>query len=157
MQLSGIHHITAVSARIVDNVDFYTQVLGLRLVKKSVNQDDVSAYHLFYADKLGSPRHRYDIFRLAAYRTKCTWFRQYCWYCIPGRQPIGIGILVSAFLIRGSNILRSRNSPGGKFCRLKILKVSNCIWSTTRVQSSREKFGSVQISRMSTLCEVFTA
>jgi glyoxalase family protein len=55
MQLSGIHHITAVSARIVDNVDFYTQVLGLRLVKKSVNQDDVSAYHLFYADKLGSP------------------------------------------------------------------------------------------------------
>ena len=55
MQLSGIHHITAVSARIADNANFYTQVLGLRLVKKSVNQDDVSAYHLFYADKLGSP------------------------------------------------------------------------------------------------------
>jgi glyoxalase family protein len=55
MQLNGIHHVTAVSARIADNLDFYTQVLGLRLVKKSVNQDDVSAYHLFYADKLGSP------------------------------------------------------------------------------------------------------
>jgi glyoxalase family protein len=55
MQLTGLHHITAVSARIADNLDFYTQVLGLRLVKKSVNQDDVSAYHLFYADKLGSP------------------------------------------------------------------------------------------------------
>jgi glyoxalase family protein len=55
MQLTGIHHITAVSARIADNLDFYTQVLGLRLVKKSVNQDDVSAYHLFYADKSGSP------------------------------------------------------------------------------------------------------
>lgn len=55
MQLTGIHHITAVSAKIADNVDFYTNVLGLRLVKKSVNQDDVSAYHLFYADKLGSP------------------------------------------------------------------------------------------------------
>lgn len=55
MQLNGIHHVTAVSARIADNVDFYTQVLGLRLVKKSVNQDDISAYHLFYADKLGSP------------------------------------------------------------------------------------------------------
>lgn len=55
MQLTGIHHITAVSARIAENLDFYTQVLGLRLVKKSVNQDDVSAYHLFYADKLGSP------------------------------------------------------------------------------------------------------
>ncbi|MBN1149487.1 MAG: ring-cleaving dioxygenase [Anaerolineales bacterium] len=55
MQLTGIHHVTAVSARIAENVDFYTRVLGLRLVKKSVNQDDVSAYHLFYADKLGSP------------------------------------------------------------------------------------------------------
>ncbi len=55
MQLTGIHHITAVTARIAENLDFYTQVLGLRLVKKSVNQDDVSAYHLFYADKLGSP------------------------------------------------------------------------------------------------------
>jgi glyoxalase family protein len=55
MQLKGLHHITAVSAKIADNVDFYTNVLGLRLVKKSVNQDDVSAYHLFYADKVGSP------------------------------------------------------------------------------------------------------
>lgn len=55
MQLTGIHHITAVSARIAENLDFYTQVLGLRLVKKSVNQDDVSAYHLFYADKAGTP------------------------------------------------------------------------------------------------------
>jgi glyoxalase family protein len=55
MHLNGLHHITAVSARIADNLHFYTQVLGLRLVKKSVNQDDVSAYHLFYADKLGSP------------------------------------------------------------------------------------------------------
>jgi len=55
MQLNGLHHVTAVSARIADNVEFYTQVLGLRLVKKSVNQDDVSAYHLFYADKAGSP------------------------------------------------------------------------------------------------------
>ena len=55
MNLNGIHHVTAVSRQIGHNVDFYTRVLGLRLVKKSVNQDDVSAYHLFYADKLGSP------------------------------------------------------------------------------------------------------
>jgi glyoxalase family protein len=55
MQLNGIHHVTAVSAKIGQNVDFYTRVLGMRLVKKSVNQDDVSAYHLFYADKIGSP------------------------------------------------------------------------------------------------------
>ena len=55
MQLHGIHHITAVTAKIGENAAFYTQFLGLRLVKKSVNQDDVSAYHLFYADKVGSP------------------------------------------------------------------------------------------------------
>lgn len=55
MQLDGLHHITAVTAEINSNVNFYTQVLGLRLVKKSVNQDDVSAYHLFYADQVGSP------------------------------------------------------------------------------------------------------
>ncbi|MSR36029.1 MAG: ring-cleaving dioxygenase [Gemmatimonadetes bacterium] len=55
MQLTGIHHLTAISARIRDNRRFYTDVLGLRLVKRSVNQDDVSAYHLFYADGAGSP------------------------------------------------------------------------------------------------------
>ena len=55
MQLNGLHHVTAVSAKIAENAGFYTQVLGLRLVKKSVNQDDVSAYHLFYADKVGTP------------------------------------------------------------------------------------------------------
>jgi glyoxalase family protein len=55
MQLNGLHHVTAVTARLNENVEFYTTVLGMRLVKKSVNQDDVSAYHLFYADILGSP------------------------------------------------------------------------------------------------------
>ncbi len=55
MDLLGIHHLTAISASIRENLRFYTQVLGLRLVKRSVNQDDVSAYHLFYADAIGSP------------------------------------------------------------------------------------------------------
>ena len=55
MQLLGIHHLTAVSARISDNYRFYTDTLGMRLVKRSVNQDDVSAYHLFYADARGTP------------------------------------------------------------------------------------------------------
>ncbi|MFZ9689079.1 MAG: ring-cleaving dioxygenase [Phycisphaerales bacterium] len=55
MQLTGLHHVTAVSARIQDNYRFYTRTLGMRLVKRSVNQDDVSAYHLFYADAVGSP------------------------------------------------------------------------------------------------------
>ncbi|HKH10819.1 MAG TPA: ring-cleaving dioxygenase [Rubrobacter sp.] len=55
MELGGLHHLTAVTTEAGQNVDFYTRVLGMRLVKKTVNQDDVSAYHLFYADALGSP------------------------------------------------------------------------------------------------------
>jgi glyoxalase family protein len=55
MDLLGIHHLTAVSARIRDNHQFYTRTIGMRLVKRSVNQDDVSAYHLFYADARGTP------------------------------------------------------------------------------------------------------
>ncbi|MBA2342053.1 MAG: VOC family protein [Thermoleophilaceae bacterium] len=55
MQLEGIHHITAITGDAPGNVDFYTRVLGLRLVKKTVNQDDPSVYHLFYADEQGSP------------------------------------------------------------------------------------------------------
>lgn len=55
MNLHGIHHVTAITARARENHDFYTRVLGMRLVKKTVNQDDVSAYHLFYADGAGTP------------------------------------------------------------------------------------------------------
>jgi glyoxalase family protein len=53
--LGGIHHVTAITGDVSVNVAFYTQILGLHLVKRSVNQDDVSAYHLFYADEVGSP------------------------------------------------------------------------------------------------------
>jgi glyoxalase family protein len=55
MNLNGLHHVTAVTSKAQQNLNFYTGILGMRLVKKTVNQDDVSAYHLFYADKLGSP------------------------------------------------------------------------------------------------------
>ena len=54
MRLEGIHHITAVTGDGPANVDFYARVLGLRMVKKTVNQDDPTAYHLFYADEEGS-------------------------------------------------------------------------------------------------------
>jgi glyoxalase family protein len=55
MQLLGLHHVTAVTANARGNHAFYTDTLGMRLVKKTVNQDDVSAYHLFYADALANP------------------------------------------------------------------------------------------------------
>jgi glyoxalase family protein len=55
MKLEGIHHVTCITGDALANVDFYTHVLGLRLVKKTVNQDDPTVYHLFYADEAGSP------------------------------------------------------------------------------------------------------
>src|SRR6266545_6205263 len=55
MRLEGIHHVTAITADAPGNVDFYARLLGLRLVKKTVNQDDPTVYHLFYADENGSP------------------------------------------------------------------------------------------------------
>ena len=55
MRFEGIHHVTCITGDAPGNVDFYTGVLGLRLVKKTVNQDDPTVYHLFYADEAGSP------------------------------------------------------------------------------------------------------
>ena len=55
MRLDGIHHVTCITGDAPQNVDFYTRVLGLRLVKKTVNQDDPTVYHLFYADEDGTP------------------------------------------------------------------------------------------------------
>jgi glyoxalase family protein len=54
LELTGLHHVSSITARAEANRDFYTRALGMRMVKKTVNQDDTSAYHLFYADAVGS-------------------------------------------------------------------------------------------------------
>lgn len=55
MELAGIHHVSALTANVDKNYDFFTRILGMRLVKKTVNQDSPSSYHLFYADAVGTP------------------------------------------------------------------------------------------------------
>lgn len=55
MQIKGLHHVSALTAHADQNYRFYTNVMGLRLIKKTVNQDDVSVYHLFYGDEKGNP------------------------------------------------------------------------------------------------------
>src|SRR5271157_250403 len=55
MKLEGIHHITAITGDAPGNVEFYAGVLGLRMVKRTVNQDEPNVYHLFYGDENGSP------------------------------------------------------------------------------------------------------
>ncbi|PLT29591.1 ring-cleaving dioxygenase [Peribacillus deserti] len=55
MELKGIHHVSALTAKASNNYQFYTKVMGMRLIKKTVNQDDTSVYHLFYGDEKGNP------------------------------------------------------------------------------------------------------
>ena len=58
MSILGLHHITLISSNAQRTIDFYTRVLGLRLVKKTVNFDDPSSYHLYFGDDTGRPGHR---------------------------------------------------------------------------------------------------
>ncbi|HEY6761972.1 MAG TPA: VOC family protein [Baekduia sp.] len=76
MQLQGIHHISAITGDAQRNLDFYTRALGLRLVAKTVNQDDPSVYHLFYADEQGHPGSEMTFFEYP--------------HAIPGRTGAGM-------------------------------------------------------------------
>ncbi|UCZ55151.1 ring-cleaving dioxygenase [Bacillus shivajii] len=62
--LKGIHHVSAITGDAVKNYEFYTETLGMRLVKKTVNQDDTSMYHLFYADERGNPGTDFTFFEI---------------------------------------------------------------------------------------------
>lgn len=90
MNLGGLHHVTAVTSNASGNVDFYTKTLGLRLVKKTVNQDDVSAYHLFYGDEVGNPG------------TEMTFFD---WDTVPHVPGAGM-IAATAFRVPGRDALQ---------------------------------------------------
>ena len=99
MQLAGIHHLTAVTAQASRNHAFYTRTLGMRLAKKTVNQDDVSAYHLFYTDGEATPGSDLTFFDWPVARERrgtrsivntalrvgsvksLEWWRQWLWPC----------------------------------------------------------------------------
>jgi len=81
-----LHHVTAITASAQRNLDFFTRILGLRLVKRTVNQDDVPAYHLFYADELGSPS------------TDLTFFE---WEHVTSARPGAETVSETAFRVRG--------------------------------------------------------
>ena len=73
MQLTGIHHLTAITADAAGNNRFYTDTLGLRRVKKTVNQDDTSAYHLFFADGAATGGRIRVLLRSAAWQIDVAW------------------------------------------------------------------------------------
>lgn len=86
--VGGIHHITCIAGPPQENLDFYAGVLGLRLVKRSVNQDDPGTYHLFYADAEGRPG------------TDLTFFP---WtQMAPGRKGVGLAVEVALAVVEGS-------------------------------------------------------
>lgn len=87
-EIGGIHHVTAISGEAQENLDFYAGVLGMRLVKKSVNQDDPGTYHLFYADADGHPGTDLTFFP----------FR----FAAPGRLGVGLGVEIALAIPHGS-------------------------------------------------------
>lgn len=89
MHLLGTHHLTAVSADIRRNYRFYTEAMGMRLVKRSVNQDDVSAYHLFYSDAVGTPGHDLTFFD----------------WSVPREQRGGRSVVRTGLRVRGADAL----------------------------------------------------
>ncbi len=90
-QLQGLHHVSTITGEAADNVRFYTQVMGLRLVLKTVNQDDVSSYHLFYGDETGTPGTDLTFFDVSRAREQ---------------QP-GTGLITGTSLrVRGEDALR---------------------------------------------------
>jgi glyoxalase family protein len=87
-RVHGIHHVTAIAGDPQANLDFYSGVLGMRLVKRSVNQDDPGTYHLFYADADGSPGSDLTFF---------PWVQ-----LAPGRRGFGLAIETALAVPRGS-------------------------------------------------------
>src|SRR5687767_711186 len=84
----GIHHVTCIAGDTQENLDFYVSLLGMRLVKKSVNQDDPGTYHLFYADRVGNPGTDFTFF---------PWPQM-----DPGRLGVGLTVEVSFAIPSGS-------------------------------------------------------
>ena len=107
MRLEGIHHITAITGDAPKNVDFYARVLGLRLVKKTVNQDDPTVYHLFYADEVGSPGSDITFFEYPGAAAGGPG-RAWCTGSLAGRLRGGARVLGGAAGRRGS---RGRARP----------------------------------------------
>ena len=97
MQLTGLHHVTAVTANAPANLAFYTKTLGLRLVKKTVNQDDVSAYHLFYGDEVGNAGTEVTFFDWAAAAPTHSWAGDGWGDWIARTGARGIGLVGAAF------------------------------------------------------------
>ena len=87
-EITGIHHITAIAGDAQENLDFYTNVFGMRLVKRSVNQDDPGTYHLFYADAKGNPGTDLTFFP----------FR----FSSPGQLGVGLGVEIALAIPKGS-------------------------------------------------------
>ena len=84
----GLHHVTCIAGDAQENLDFYVSLLGMRLVKRSVNQDDPGTYHLFYADRVGNPGTDFTFF---------PWPNME-----PGRPGIGLTIETSFAVPSGS-------------------------------------------------------
>ena len=115
MNVNGIHHVSALTANAQHNLDFYVKGLGMKLIKKSVNQDDPTMYHLFYGDEVASPGSDLTFFEipmLARRRKGRTVFRPYH-FGFPVNKHSNFGR--SGFMSSAQRFAASRRVRGGAF------------------------------------------
>ena len=107
MKLEGIHHVTCITGDAPRNVEFYAGTLGLRLVKKTVNQDDPTVYHLFYADERGSAGRRHHLLRVPGRRARARRRRDGAPHRLPGRLRGGARLLGRARRAASARVRRA--------------------------------------------------
>ena len=152
MKLEGIHHVTAITGDAPGNVDFYARVLGLRLVKKTVNQDDPTVYHLFYADERGSAGADITFFEYPGARRGTAGAGMVHRVDLPRRLRRGARLLGRAARRRGR-----RDAPRGRLAPASPIprgSTSSCASSRTATSRSSR---STRRSRASTRCRASTA
>ena len=149
MQLEGVHHVTLITGDAPRNVDFYTRVLGLRLVKKTVNQDDPTVYHLFYADEKGSAGRTSPSSSIRRHPRQGRG-RDGAHDRLAGQPGGGARLLGAAAASRG----RERRAPA-RASRSRIPKAFGTSFASSRLRTSRSS-RSTRRSRRSTRCRAST-
>lgn len=133
MELKGLHHVSAITAKAGNNFEFYTKVLGMRLIKKTVNQDDVRVYHLFYGDQIGSPGTELTFFEIPNAARTHEGNNSISEISLRVRDDEALGYWKKGLLNSMLSMMKYRAVLKGRCYLLKILKGRGFFWFPIRI------------------------